>query len=130
MTHLSRKRWFGAVASLAAAYALVLNVVLSGMLLAAMSPTAIAAGYLICHNNPDLAAQTDDGRDTSKDTGKPAVHCPVCLGSHAPGAPPEVVAFDTMRIAIVRAPEVAADAAPISAFAPADHRVRAPPRLS
>jgi hypothetical protein len=112
---------------LAAAYALVLNVVLSGMLLAAMSPTAIAAGYEICHNNPDLAAQTDND---GKDTGKPAVHCPVCLGSHAPGALPQVIALDVKRIAIAHAPQVPADAAPIAAFAPADHRARAPPRLS
>jgi hypothetical protein len=127
VTHLSRKGWFGAVASLAAAYALVLNVVLSGMLLAAMSPTAIAAGYVICHNTPD-PAQTDDG--SGKKTGTPAVHCPICLGSHAPGAPPDVVAFAMVRIAIAHAPEVMTDAAPIAAFTPADHRARAPPRLS
>lgn len=128
MTHISRKRWFGAVASLAAAYALVLNVVLSSMLLAALSPTAIAAGFEICHNNPDLAAQQDDGSD--KSTGQAAVHCPICVGHHAPGAPPEAIAFSISRIAVARAPAMAANAAPIALFAPRDHRARAPPRLS
>ena len=65
MTHVSRKRWFGAVASLAAAYALVLNVVLSSLLLAAISPTAQAAGFELCLTHPDLAASPDDTGKTT-----------------------------------------------------------------
>jgi hypothetical protein len=112
---------------LAAAYALVLNVVLSGMLLAAMSPTAIAAGLEICHNNPDLAATQDGG---NRNTGKPAAHCPVCVGNHAPGAPPEFTHYLTSRIGVAIASAIAPDADFVTPPADADHQARAPPRLS
>lgn len=125
MTQISRKRWFGAVASLAAAYALVLNVVLSGMLLAALSPTAIAAGLEICHNAPAPAAPSD-----GKGTATPAAHCPICLGSHAPGAPPDSVAFEALRSAVAEAPAAVINEAPVAGSAPADHRARAPPPVS
>ncbi|WP_158005634.1 DUF2946 family protein [Tardiphaga robiniae] len=127
MRHFSRKRWFGGVASLAAAYALVLNVILSSMLLAAISPADAAAGYQICHNNPDSAATQDD---VGKTTGKPAAHCPLCTGSHAPGAPPAQTAFVTSRIAIAIAPVAAPDDRIVATVATSDHRARAPPRLS
>ncbi len=126
MTHL-RKRRFGAVASLAAAYALVLNVILSSLLLASVSPAAYAAGIEICANNPDVAAAHDDA---GKTTGKPSVHCPVCVGHHAAGAPPAPMASLASRIAIATAPVLAPDDAVVTHRAGADHQARAPPRLS
>jgi hypothetical protein len=127
VTHVSRKRWFGAVASLAAAYALVLNVVLSSLLLAAISPTAQAAGFELCLTHPDLAASPDDAGKTS---GAPAVHCPICVGTHAPGAPPASATFLVSRIAIAIAPVAALDDRIVATAATSDHRARAPPRLS
>jgi hypothetical protein len=127
LKHLSRKRWFGAVASLAAAYALVLNVVFSSMLLASVSPAAAAAGFEICANNPDLAAaHGDDG----KTTGKIAVHCPICVGQHAPGAPPSHEPHFASRFAVAIAPVLAPDVVSVARPANADHQARAPPRLS
>jgi hypothetical protein len=124
--HFSRKRRFGAVASFAAAYALVLNVILSSLLLASVSPAAYAAGIEICANNPDLAAAHDDAGNT---TGKPSVHCPVCIGHHASGAPPSVVSLPT-RIALVIAPAIVPDDAAVAHRASTGHQARAPPRLS
>jgi hypothetical protein len=127
VTHVLRKRRFGAVASLAAAYALVLNVILSSLLLASISPTDAAAGYAICHNNPDLASAPDDA---GKTTGAPAVHCPLCVGNHAPGAPPTLTAELGVRIAVAIAATVAADETVTAHVITSDHRARAPPRLS
>jgi hypothetical protein len=127
VAHISRKRWFGAVASLAAAYALVLNVVLSSLLLAAISPADAAAGYQICRNNPDSTVAPDDA---GKTTGKPAAHCPLCTGSHAPGTPPVQTVFIATRMAIAIAPTAVLNDTFIAVPATSDHRARAPPRLS
>jgi hypothetical protein len=118
----SRRRWFGTVASLAAAYALVLNVILSSLLLASVSPAAYAAGFEICAVNPDHG-------DTGKGTGQVAVHCPVCVFSHAPGAPPQPTLFLVSRITITIAPSFAHEAAVVARLAATDHQARGPPRL-
>ena len=122
MKQHSRRRWFGTVASIAAAYALVLNVMLSSLLLASVSPAAYAAGLEICAVNPDHG-------DAGKSSGQTALHCPVCVFSHAPGAPPQPTEFLTSRIAITIAPTVAREAAVIARLAATDHQARAPPRL-
>jgi hypothetical protein len=119
----SRRRWFGTVASLAAAYALVLNVVLSSLLLASVSPAAYAAGFEICAVNPDHG-------DAGKTSGQAMVHCPVCVFSHAPGAPPQPTIFHTVRLAITVAPTIAREAAIVARLAATDHQARAPPELT
>lgn len=126
MTQVSRKRWFGAVASLAAVYALVLNVVLSSLLLASISPAAQAAGFELCLTHPDLAASPDGSGKTTA----PAVHCPLCVGTHAPGAPPAIATFSISRVAIAIAPIATPDDRVVAAQATSDHRARAPPQLS
>ena len=122
MKQHSRRRWFGTVASLAAAYALVLNVILSSLLLASVSPAAYAAGFEICAVSPDHG-------DAGKSPGQVAVHCPICVFSHAPGAPPQPTQFLTTRIAVTIAPTVARGAAVIARLAATDHQARGPPRL-
>ncbi|MDB5652778.1 MAG: hypothetical protein JWQ94_391, partial [Tardiphaga sp.] len=114
--------WFGTVASLAAAYALVLNVILSSLLLASVSPAAYAAGFEICAVNPDHG-------DTGKGTSQVAVHCPVCVFSHAPGAPPQPTLFLVARIAVTVAPSFGQEAAIVARLAATDHQARGPPRL-
>lgn len=126
MTHLSRKRRFGGWAALVAAYALVFNVVLSSLVMASLSPAAFAASMEICASNPDLAASHDDDGKTS---GKVAVHCPVCVGSHAAGTPPPAGPALSVRVAIVVAPSFAAAADVVATAATSSHRARAPPRL-
>jgi len=125
--HGSRKRWFGAVASLAAVYALVLNVVLSSLILAAIPPAAQAAGFELCLTHPDLAAAPDNN---GKTTGAPAVHCPICVGTHAPGAPPVAATFHVSRIAIAIAPTTITNDRIVAEQAASDRRARAPPQLS
>ena len=121
MKQHSHRRRFGTVASLAAAYALVLNVILSSLLLASVSPALYAAGFEICAVNPDHG-------DAGKSPGQVAVHCPVCVFAHAPGAPPQPTEFLTTRIAITLAPTIAREAAVIARLAATDHQARAPPR--
>lgn len=127
MTQILRKRRFGAVASLAAAYALVLHVVLSSLMLAAASPAAQAAGLELCLAHPDLVASTDDA---GKTTGAPVAHCPICIAAHAPGAPPAAATFAVVRIAQVIAPVAATDDRIIAGAITTDHRARAPPHLN
>jgi hypothetical protein len=127
VTYGSRKRWFGAVASMAAVYALVLNVVLSSLVLASISPAAQAAGFELCLAHPDQAASPDDN---SGPTRAPMVHCPVCVGTHAPGAPPTIAAFHVSRIAVAIVPVAAPDERIVAEPANSDHRARAPPQLS
>ncbi|QUS41752.1 hypothetical protein RPMA_25040 [Tardiphaga alba] len=115
------------MASLAAVYALVLNVVLSSLILASVSPAAQAAGFELCLTHPDLAVSLDDN---GKTTGAPAVHCPACLGTHAPGAPPAIATFAITRIAIAITPFTAPDDRIVAERATSDHRARAPPQLS
>ena len=122
MKQHSHRRRFGTVASLAAAYALVLNVILSSLLLASVSPALYAAGFEICAVNPDHG-------DAGKSPGQVAVHCPVCVFAHAPGAPPQPTEFLTTRIAISIAPTIAREAAVIARLAATDHQARASPRL-
>ena len=122
MKQHSRRRWFGTVASLAAAYALVLNVVLSSLLLASVSPAARAAGFEICVVNPDH-------NDAGKASGQVAVHCPVCVFSHAPGAPPQPTLFAVARVAVALAPDFSREPAIVARLAATDHQARAPPQL-
>ena len=122
MKQHSHRRWFGTVASLAAAYALVLNVVLSSLLLASVSPAAYAAGLEICAVSPDH-------NDSGKSSGQVAVHCPVCVFSHAPGAPPQPTLFAVSRIAIAISPAFAHEAAIVARLVATDHQARAPPAL-
>jgi hypothetical protein len=118
----SRRRWFGTVASLAAVYALVLNVVLSSLLLASVSPAAYAAGLEICAVSPDHG-------DYGKRPGQVAVHCPVCVFSHAPGAPPQPTLLAVSRIAIAISPTFAYEAAIVARLVATNHQARAPPAL-
>lgn len=106
---------------MAAAYALVLNVILSSLLLASVSPALSAAGFEICAVNPDHG-------DAGKSPGQVAVHCPVCVFAHA-GAPPQPTEFVTSRTAITIAPTIAREAAVIARLAATDHQARAPPQL-
>ncbi|UZE50174.1 DUF2946 family protein [Rhodopseudomonas sp. P2A-2r] len=128
MKHLSRKRIVGAVASFVAAYALVLNVMLSSMLLASLSPVAAAAGFEICANNPDLAAAHDDA---GKSTGKAVVHCPLCVGNHhAAGALPPTGPSFAVRVAVASPPAFTPGGSVATRAATSSHQARAPPRLS
>jgi hypothetical protein len=125
VTHL-RQKTLGIAASWLAAYALVLNVILSSALLASLSPTALVAAHELCVNGGDAAAAQGDAGKTGKQA---AVHCPLCVSNHASGALPPVVAPLLSRVAVAISHQPAFDAA-IVAFDPArDHQPRGPPQL-
>ncbi|MDF3808959.1 MULTISPECIES: DUF2946 family protein [Rhodopseudomonas] len=116
----------GSAAAFAAAYALVLNVILSSALLATLSPTALAASHELCFNSANAAALPGDAQKS----GKPAaVRCPLCVSNHVAVALPPTIALAFDRVAVAIAP-VAAFAAPFVANErPRSHRARGPPRL-
>jgi hypothetical protein len=123
---LSRKRMVGLGASWIAAYTLVLNVMLSSMLLASMSPAAMAASMELCVNNPDVVAAQ---KDADKSNGKAAVHCPICVGNHIAGTPPPAGPSFVARVAVTTAqiPAPATDVTPRALTS--GNRARAPPGL-
>ena len=127
MKYLANKRLIGSAASLAAAYAFVLHVVLSSLIASAMSPAAYAAGMQICANNPDVAAAHDDaGKAGSKTT----VHHQACVCHHAAGTPPPSGSYFAVRVAIASTPVFAPTVDIVAPVAISSHSARGPPHLS
>lgn len=126
MSYLAKKRWTGTFASLAAAYALVLHVVLSSFAMAAMSPAAAASGGEICISHVD-AVLAD--ADTGKVKGKPVVRCPLCVGSHASAMPPGQQAVALLRFAIAVDRQALEPAGIRVAAATSTHPARGPPHV-
>ncbi|NVN87086.1 MAG: hypothetical protein HXX15_13475 [Rhodopseudomonas sp.] len=122
----SRKRRIGTAAAFAAAYALVLNVILSSALLASLSPPAFAAAHEFCLNGGDATAALDDA-------GKPAksatVRCPICVGNHVAGALPPAQPVLLGRVAIAVAPQPTFETPRVAPDPTHDHQPRGPPRL-
>jgi hypothetical protein len=120
-------RWaIARVAAFAAAYALVLNVILASTLLAAQSPVQRQAGHELC-----LASSSDAATPVEPGKAKPvAIHCPLCIGQHVSAAPPPMAPSVAIRLAFGFAydpPRVA----PFVALTPShDHQPRGPPSLS
>jgi hypothetical protein len=120
-----RIRRTGRLAALAAAYALVLNVMMAGVLQAAVSPLKAAAGHELCLGSASASAETD-GADNA---GSPLVHCPLCISSTAVAdlAPPAPALTIRIALRVLIEPAAADHLAPrLSAN---DHRPRGPPHL-
>jgi hypothetical protein len=118
------KRRVGRAAAFVAAYALVLNVILSSLLVASMSPAAAAAGEILCVNS----VGTDTAHGDADNSGRGnTIHCPLCLGHHVTGAlpPPAFTlgARSPISIATIRAFETRL----VVRFQAYDHQSRAPP---
>jgi hypothetical protein len=122
-----RKRMIGVWASWAAAYALVINVVLSSAFLATLPPVAPAAGHEICFASVALGAPNNDAGQPIK---KSAFHCPICVGNHIAAAPPPSASALHIRVAIAIAPDFALSTGFIARAHAQDHQARAPPRLT
>jgi hypothetical protein len=121
-----RKRGIGVWTSWAAAYALVINVILSSALLATL-PVTPAAGHEICLASVDLGAPRNDAGQPIK---KSAFHCPICVGNHIAAAPPPSASALHIRVANAIAPDFAVSAGFIARAHAQDHQARAPPRLT
>jgi hypothetical protein len=124
--HIARKRRIGTAAAFAAAYALVLNVILSSALLASLSPTAFAAAHELCINGGDAAAAQNDAGKTGK---APTIRCPICVGNHASGALPPAVPPLVTRVAVAVSDRPVFDAICVACDPAHDHQPRGPPRL-
>jgi hypothetical protein len=116
------RRLLGAIAGGTAAYALVFNLFLLGILTAPRA-AELSGGYTLCVTSPDGAGHSDSGSGS----GTPA-HCPICLGRGPVGGPPPEAASVFERLAIAIRLEFASvvqiePTAPISA-----HRARGPPQ--
>lgn len=120
------KRQVGRGAAFIAAYALVLNVILSSMLVASVSPVAAAATHEFC-----LGSDSGDAIpvDPGKPGGKTTVHCPLCLGHHVSNGlpPPQPALADRVPLT---ASIVYSFQQRIVAYARSfDHLSRAPPQI-
>lgn len=127
MKYVSYKRFIGIGAAWIAAYALVLNVILSSVFLAALPPTAFAAGYEICAYSADIGTIHDDAGKSDK---RASIHCPMCIGNHVAGAlppPPSPIFFDRTALSVALA--FAFDAAFVELARTSDHQARGPPSL-
>ena len=83
----SRKRFVGIGMAWLAAYALVLNGVLTSVLhAAAVSPSTIGLGHILCINSADGDGAARD--DTGTGGKRASAHCPLCVGNHSPVALP------------------------------------------
>lgn len=123
MGQFARKRRIAWLAAFAAAYALVLNVLLSSAVLAAQ-PVQWFAGHEFCLSDQS-AAPTDPTK-----TKPAAIHCPLCIGHHVSAAPPPVAPAVAVRLAFGIAYDPPRDR-PFVAFRQThDHQARGPPALS
>ena len=104
----------GRAAAFVAAYALVLNVILSSLLVAGISPAAAAAGQILCINSADPGVAHDDAGKSGRGG---AIHCPLsfAFGARLP------IALTTVRAFEVRF---------VARFRSYDHQSRGPPTLT
>ncbi|WP_322516373.1 DUF2946 family protein [Rhodopseudomonas palustris] len=126
MGKLSKVRAIALAASLAAVYALVLNVILASTLLAAQSPLQLLAGHQFC-----LASADADALPVEPGKAKPAaIHCPLCVGQHVSAAPPPTAPALAIRLAF----GIAYDPPRVTPFVALtqsrDHQPRGPPALT
>ncbi|MHC2462060.1 DUF2946 domain-containing protein [Bradyrhizobium embrapense] len=116
----------GSAAAFVAAYALVLNVILSSLLVAGISPVA-AAGQILCVNSTDADPAHDDAGKSGRSG---AIHCPLCVGHHVTGAlPPPAFAFSA-RLPVAVTTIRAFEARFVARFRSYDHQSRGPPALT
>jgi len=123
----SRKRKIGIGVAWLAAYALVLNVILSSVLhAAALSPLTLAAGHIVCANSADISVVRDDAGKSDK---RASVHCPLCVSNHStvalPPPPSPVIERASSRTAIV----VLLDTVFVALARFSEHQARGPPSL-
>lgn len=128
VTYRQRKRSIGIAATWIASITVVLNVILSSALLAALSPTAaFTEGHPLCVSG-------GEGRAVGDDYGKPlkpaGLHCPMCIGTEVAGTPaPDAPGLRERTM--VAAPRPPAWQPRREAPPPGhDHQPRGPPRLA
>lgn len=91
---LSRAKRIGRWGAWAAAYALILNAILTSTLAAAIPPDQFATSYELCLSGKHWADQADEletGKAAQPDQKGSPIHCPMCMphlsAVHLPVAP-------------------------------------------
>jgi len=125
--YASRKRMIGIGVAWLAAYALVLNVILSSVLhAAALSPLTLGAGHILCANSAEIGAVRDDAGKSDKR----AMHCPLCVGNHSTAAlPPPPFPVLIERVPSQTALVVASSDVFVALAKFSDNQARGPPGL-
>jgi hypothetical protein len=127
LEHIARKRGIAIGAAWIAAYALVLNVLLSSLILSALSPAALAAGHILCANSADIGSVRKDAANDDKSA---SVHCPICIANHVANALPPPPGTDFFeRVATAVSPSLTPDAAFVQRAPTFDYQARGPPNL-
>lgn len=118
-----RIRRIGRLAALAAAYTLVLNVMMAGVLQAAVSPLKATSSHELCLGSASSAAEADG----TNDAGTPIVHCPLCISNAAVAdlAPPSPALAVRIALRVLIEPAPAAHVTP--RLSVNDHQPRGPP---
>ncbi|MBH5388580.1 DUF2946 family protein [Bradyrhizobium diversitatis] len=127
MTGFAFKRRIGWGTAFIAAYALVLNLILSSILVASISPlAAAAAAHELCVSSGNAdAARTD----ADKHGGKTTAHCPLCVGHYVAGGLPPPAAGLAERIALRAEPVLSFRKRIFARARSFAHLTRGPPRL-
>jgi hypothetical protein len=126
LTFTWRIKRLGRISAWMAAYALVLNVMLTSALLASISPIKFNALHELCLNGSSGVPTAEDESDAAK----PVIRCPLCVsGVAAINLPPQSAA-QAIRIALHVLFEPAQPDTIIPRLVAGDHRPRGPPKLS
>lgn len=117
------RRVLGACAGGVAAYALIVNLFLLGILTAPHVADATPSGFVLCVTPPDSAGHSDSGSGTGTSS-----HCPLCI-SRGPigGLPPQAADVFAPTVFVVRIAPVSVIQHPPPAVASV-HHARGPPR--
>ena len=127
MKNASRKRMIGFGVAWLAAYALVLNVVLTSVLhAAALSPLTLALGHTLCINSGGSGIAGRD--DADKSDKRIPVHCPVCVGNSSPVALPPSPSFIVARTPSPTEVILRAESLFVALARFTDNHARGPPR--
>jgi len=121
------KRLLGAIAGGTAAYALVFNLFLLGILMAPRAYADLDGSHTLCITAP--AATTPDGSHSGNSGTGTSAHCPFCVGRGPVGCPPPEISVHFERLAIRISLVAAPDAQTLPSAPVFAHRARGPPHL-
>lgn len=128
MKQIFLRRLLGAIAGGTAAYALVFNLFLLGILTAPRAYADLGGSHTLCITAP--GATTPDGSNPGNPGSGTSTHCPLCLGRGPVGLPPPQMAVHFERLAIRIRLAFAPVAPPIASAPVSAHRARGPPGLA
>jgi hypothetical protein len=119
------RRLLGAIAGGTAAYALVFNLFLLGILTAPSAYADLDGVHVLCITSP--GTPSPDGPGSNGSGSGSQTHCPICLGRGPVGGLPPQMAVHFERLAIRVSLAVAPVAPAMPSASISAHRARGPP---